>query len=223
MEPHRKDVPVLNRVAEAAGPEMASEGVIESATTDTEIRTSWRVSVLLVIPGLALILAGLAMGLQSALGVILSFLGVAYLVLEALYLQPRLAFRLPGLELERVALKFAHNRIRSRTLAELADNFQTALREGLGIPDVIIILQGSEGQLSFGGDVTDLKAVRRRPLVVSLLKHHGGLTTRDTLSEGAGERAESALSLLNELEADVFLSFSQDRQLLGFAIFNFPW
>jgi len=223
MEPHRKDVPVLNRVADAAAPGKASEGVAESATTDTEIRTSWRVSVLLVLPGLAVMLAGLAMGLQSVVGILLTSLGVAYLVLEALYLQPRFAFRLPGLELERVALKFAHNRIRSRTLAELADNFQTALRDGLGIPDVIIILQGSEGQLSFGGDVTDLKAVRRRPLVVSLLKRHGGLTTRDTLSQDTGERAESALSLLNELEADVFLSFSQDRQLLGFAIFNFPW
>ncbi len=225
MQSRSKDVPVLNRVApmETSSPALATTRTASQGTHDTEIRVSWPITFLLVLPGLVVLISGLALGLQSAPGVLLCVLGIAYLAIEALYIQPALAFRIPGLELERVALAFAHSRINSRTLAELAKNLQVALRDGLGIENVILILQGTEGQLSFGGDVEDLKIVRSRQKAVSFFRHQGGLLTRETLAGHTGPGAQDALSLLNDLEADVILSFCQDRQLLGFAVFDFPW
>ncbi len=200
------------------------EALAEAAPIgDTELKISWGISALLVIPGLALLLYGLAAGLGTLKGIFVSQLAVAYLVFEALYLQPRLAFRLPGLELERVALEFARNRMYSRTLAELAGHFQSALLTGLGISESMLVLQGSHGQLSFGADEVDLKAVRSAPRALEYLERHGGLMTRDALAEIQGDdMASAATALLDVLEADIVLSFCQDGQLLGFAAFDYP-
>ncbi len=191
---------------------------------NTELRVAWTTSALLVTPGIALLTGGVALGWHSPLGVVLIISAALYLAVEAIWVQPRIAFHLPGLELERVALDFAHHRIHSRTHEELAHNLQRALGDGLGVDEAILVLQGMEGQLTFGGDAQDHAAIRTAPQALSFLKRQAGPSTRDQLARlTADERAVAALKLLDELEADIFLSFVQDDQLLGFAVFDFPW
>ncbi len=190
----------------------------------TELRVAWTTSALLVTPGLALLIGGLALGWQTPLGVVLIVSAALYLIVEAIWVQPRISFHLPGLELERVALDFAHHRIHSRTHEELADNLRRALGDGLGVEEAILVLQGMDGQLTFGGDAQDHAAIRDAPRALSFLKRQAGPSTRDQLAKcTTDERAIAALHLLDQLQADIFLSFAQDEQLLGFAVFDFPW
>ncbi len=194
------------------------------AQTETEVRISWPISFLLLTPGLGIILAGLVVGLSSIFGIMMVVSGVSYLVIEALYMQPQFAFEMPGLELEHVALEFSIQRAKCQSVSELATNLQSTLKEGLGIDNLILILQGEEGQMTFGGSVADLTAVRDAPHALAYLEQHKGVVTRDDLAGLTGDTAaRAALGLLDVLEADLFLPFSQDGHLLGFAILDYPW
>ncbi|MBL4634286.1 MAG: serine/threonine-protein phosphatase [Kofleriaceae bacterium] len=192
------------------------------AESETEVRISWLISFLLLAPGLGIILTGLVVGLSSIFGIMMVVSGVSYLVIEALYIQPQFAFKMPGLELEHVALEFSIQRAKCKSVSELATNLQGTLKEGLGIDDLILILQGDEGQMTFGGCVADLTAIRDAPRALGYLEQHKRVVIRDDLAGLTDTAARAALDLLDVLEADLFLPFRQDDHLLGFAILDRP-
>lgn len=198
--------------------------VEQQASENTDLRISWPLSFLLIAPGLGIILGGIAVGLSSAYGLMMVASGIGYLIVEALYMQPHFAFAMPGLELEHIALEFSLQRAKCDSVGDLATSLKGTLREALGIENLILVLQGNEGQMTFGGSVADLSAIRDAPHATVYLEQHHGVVTRDDLAPLTNDKAaRAALGLLDILQADLFLPFSQEGQLLGFAILDFPW